>query len=136
MANVITVDELAAEVNRVLDRYSEVTYEELQRVTDRISKETVANLKATSPKDTGAYAKAWTSSRDPWLKRKGSYGRVAHVKAPHYRLTHLLEFGHDIVRGGRRVGRTAAQPHIAPASEKAVRDFERELLQGIEGIDI
>lgn len=59
---------------------------------------------------TGDYAKSWVETKNP-QKYKNKFSRIVHSRAPEYRLTHLLEFGHAKVNGGRVEGR----PHIAPA---------------------
>ncbi|WP_159446368.1 HK97 gp10 family phage protein [Acetoanaerobium noterae] len=89
------------------------------------AKETVKKLKASSPKNNGKYAKAWTfTPRNNGLSK--SY--VVHVKAPHYRLTHLLEYGHATRNGGR----VPARPHIATAEKEAIEEFTKKVVQGIE----
>ena len=124
MAN-LKVDELAAAVNDIMAEFQGLTQDALIEAVDATAQDVVSDLRNTSPKNTGAYAKGWTQT-----KLKGGrlqYSKVAYNR-PHYRLTHLLEYGHAKVNGGR----TAAQPHIAPAEEKAVRDFEKRLREGIE----
>jgi hypothetical protein len=54
--------------------------------------------------------------------------RIVHVKAPHYRLAHLLEYGHAKVGGGRVEGR----PHIRPAEEMVIREFMAEVEEAIK----
>lgn len=130
---IISPEQLAQEVDNILQRYSEITDLALKEATDKVAKATVAILKQTSPgigtpTGTGKYAKAWTQSRNPYLKGSGEYGKVMHVKAPHYRLTHLLEYGH----ASRSGGRVSAQPHIQPAAEQAIKEFEAELFRDIQ----
>lgn len=55
------------------------------------------------------YPKNWTVS-----KEKGSY--VVHNKKT-YRLAHLLNNGHRIIKNGRVVGQTKAKPHILSQEE-------------------
>lgn len=133
MANAIDPNNFADELIKVLMQYRDVTEEKFKAIADEVSKETRRQLKATSPKHKGAYkgtrvpgtyAKSWTYS----TKKSGkSYKKVIHVKEPEYRLTHLLEFGHARVQGGRVVGRVPAYPHIGKAEQRAIEEFERRL---------
>lgn len=123
MADVIRTDQLAAEVNAILEEYQGTVQEVLEEAVDATAKEVVSELKATSPKRTGAYASGWTQQKKTG-KRGRAYGRVAYNKT-HYR---LLEYGHATRNGGR----TTAQSHIAPAEQKAVENFERRLKEGIQ----
>ena len=49
----------------------------------------------------------------------------------HYRLTHLLEYGHAIARG---TGRTPAKPHIKAVDEMVQSDFVNRVVKGISEI--
>lgn len=42
-------------------------------------------------------------------------------------LPHLLEYGHAIVAGGRRVGQAKAFPHLQKAEQIAMNEYEKEL---------
>jgi len=116
MAN-INVDQLAAEIAKGLADYSQDVVEKIDVSSERVGKETVKTLKATSPKKTGKYAKSWTMSTEKAIGQPDL--RIIHVKAPHYRLAHLLEYGHAKVGGGRVEGK----PHIRPAEEEVIREF-------------
>lgn len=85
----------------------------------------VKELKATSPKGKAAkYAKSW--------KAKAQDGGYVIYNEKHYRLTHLLENGHDVVVSGKKVGRAKAYPHIKPAEEKGIKDFENKIRENTE----
>lgn len=128
----ISVDQLAAEVNRQLALFQGATDEVVAKSADDVAKMAVQQLKATSPQGTGDYAKSWRSEK---LKsRPHQYGRVIHAGDGEYRLTHLLEKGHDVVRGGKVVGHAPAYPHIADAEQKAIAEFEAEIRRGVEAI--
>lgn len=128
----IQIDQLAAAVNRQLAAFAGATDEIVQKATDDIARATVQQLKATSPKATGAYSRSWKSTK---LKSsRHEYSRVIHAGDGEYRLTHLLEKGHNVVRGGKVVGRAKAYPHIADAEQKAITDFEAEIRRKVEEI--
>jgi len=125
MAN-INIDQLAAEIAKGLAEYSQDVVEKVNVSSEKVGKAAVKKLKQTSPKKTGKYAKSWTMSTEKAIGQP--HKRIVHAKAPHYRLTHLLEHGHAKVGGGRVEGR----PHIGPAEEEVIREFTREVEEVIK----
>lgn len=98
---------------------------EVKAVTDKeiaaVAKESVAKLKSTSPRKSGAYARGWRVKKD----RDGS--AIVH-NATKYQLTHLLENGHVIKNKKGTYGRTNGIKHIEPVEQWA----NGELVQRIE----
>ena len=125
----IRVDKLASEVNRILEEYVDATDEVVKAAADKVAKEAVRELRESpdTPRRTGDYARGWTQKVT--ANRGRLYNRTVY-NAKHYRLTHLLEYGHALRQGGR----ARAYPHIAPVEAKAVADFERLVTGGIEKI--
>lgn len=82
----------------------------------------------------GAYAQSWTYGE--YETTKTSYGMVAYAQAPHYRLTHLLEYGHDVKRkkGGKVLGHAKAIQHIRPAQKEAEERWKTVFKEELEGI--
>ena len=117
----ISVDQLAAEIAKGLAEYSQDVVEKVNVSSEAVGKAAVKRLKQTSPKRYGKYAKSWTMTTEKAIGQP--HKRIVHAKAPHYRLTHLLEYGHAKVGGGRVEGR----PHIGPAEEMVIREFTREV---------
>lgn len=120
MAAGIDVDKLADELAAGLSEYSEEVTQKIKKTVDTVAKDTVKELKNTSPRRTGDYAKDWTTKtgyEDRRTKRKTVYNKS------HYQLTHLLEFGHAKRNGGR----VDAQSHIKAAEQKAAQQFEEAL---------
>ena len=122
----ISIDKLADELAKELSKYSQEVIEKVNISSDRVGKAAVKQLRQTSPKKTGKYAKSWTMSTEKEIGQP--HKRIIHAKAPHYRLTHLLEHGHAKVGGGRVEGR----PHIRPAEEEVIREFTREVEEVIK----
>lgn len=105
------------QLGEILDEYEEEVKETALKAIKQVAQETAKDLRNTSPKRTGEYARGWRSKSD------GEDGYVVYNStAP--QLTHLLENGHAKVKGGR----VAAREHIEPAQERA----EQELMTKIE----
>ena len=117
MAIKISADQLEITIQGELAAYSDEVAEDIRKKVKTVAKETVAALKATSPRDTGEYARGW-SYRVEFESREDIRMRIYNRTEP--QLTHLLEYGHDKVNGGRVEGR----PHIRPAEQEAEKKLE------------
>lgn len=112
MARKIRLQELEIEIVKELKDYSDEVAEGLKKSVKDVAKETVRTLKATSPRDTGEYARGWTSKVE-FESMEDIRVRISNRTKP--QLTHLLENGHATVNGDRVDGR----PHIRPAEQAA-----------------
>lgn len=120
----IPVDKLAEEIAKGLAEYSKEATEVTKAAVDKVSKEAVAELKSSSPKKTGAYARGWASKKsyeDTRSKRNSVYNKTKH------QITHLLEKGHAKRNGGR----VSAKVHIAPVDEKIQKNLETYIEKGL-----
>ena len=110
------MQKVSAIINRTLTTYSHEVEQKIRHASWEVGGEVARELRSTSPKRTGKYARSWTVDRH---KRNGIVVR----NASHYRLTHLLEYGHDIKHGNRVVGYSKERPHIGIAERKAIKRF-------------
>lgn len=124
MSKTVKPETFARAVNDYLEIYVEDIGEAVEEESNSIGKEAKEELKQTSPKRTGKYAKGWTVKKD---KKNKSYYTVKIHNKTDYQLTHLLEFGHA-TRNGKR---TKAIPHIRPVEEKYKEQFEKKLKERI-----
>lgn len=111
------------QISDLLNDYVAAVNKDVDEAARETAEEACATLKATSPVRKGKYKRGWKMK-----KLSGSYV----IYNTHYQLTHLLEHGHDIVSHGQKKGRTKAQPHVKPAKEKALQDFENKIKEKIE----
>lgn len=121
MAEVIKVDDLAGEIVLAVRTYTEEVGEAIEEAVKETAQALATDLRETSPKDTGEYAKGWTA-------RKEGPGRYVVYNKKKPQLTHLLEHGHAKAGGGRVEG----IPHIKPAEERHVPQLERKIAQILE----
>lgn len=113
MANKISIDDLAKTIESEVRNWTKDVVDDIDDIKKDITKNGVKQLRESSPKRTGDYAKNWTSQK---LKNGD---QVIYQKAPTYRLTHLLEKGHAKRNGGR----VAPKVHIAPVEEELVSNY-------------
>ena len=123
-------EELNTQLEQVLTIYSQDINERLREVTRESMKQLVKETKATAPRGrrSGTYRKHITAD---YKSLNGSARGIRgqdisatwYVKAPEYRLTHLLVYGHATRNGGR----TAANPFLHNAREKVVQEYEQKV---------
>ncbi len=121
MADVVKVDDLAGEIVLAVRTYTEEVGAAIEEAVKETARALAADLRETSPKKTGEYAKGWTA-------RKEGPGRYVVYNKKKPQLTHLLEHGHAKRGGGRVEGR----PHIKPAEDRHIPQFEKKVRQILE----
>jgi hypothetical protein len=121
-------DDIMSSLTEYSDDVAVRTRKAVDIVTREVSDEIKKHLSFNSR--TGNYIKSFrtkTLFEDKRNKRNTWY-----VKEPHYRLTHLLEFGH-INRNGTR---TRAFPHVQYGEEIAERRLPELIEKVLQGEDI
>lgn len=125
-AKKVTLDNFDKEIEKILEQYGDDVSENMDKITRSIGQKGAKLLrnesKAKIPND-DTYSSKWTTRTE----RKRMY-TVATVYSKVPGLPHLLEYGHALVNGGRKVGETSAFTHIKPVEEKMIRQFEREVM--------
>lgn len=117
------------DINDILAGYGDEIQQLVQEEAEKIAKEGVKELKATSPKNKrntahrGRYAKGWRVKKE---YKRGEVHCIIHNKTD-YQLTHLLEKSH-LKRNG---GKTKPIIHIKPVEEICVSKYLENVENGI-----
>ena len=127
---------LAKTINESLMAVGVAVDEDMQAVFDEVGKVAAKKLKATSPVNprgshSGRYAKGWTYESGKKAKNHKGSGVVRNKTDP--QLTHILEYGHPLVRNGKVVGNVDAIEHIRPVADWCAEAIEQKLSKKIGG---
>ena len=122
------INRVSNTIRATLNTYSRQIVEGVEKAADVTVKEMVKETKKR-PKgrySTGRYARAIASQvGDNTIYARS---RIWYVKAPRYRLTHLINNGHAI-RGG---GHYSGDKHVTKAADHAMTNFETRVREVIE----
>lgn len=127
----VMANELGDAIAGVLAEYSRDVQDKLRKIVDASMRELVATTRKTAPRrksGTGHYYKQIASKLT--LDTDSGYARTWYVKRPDYRLTHLLEFGHQKVNGGRVEGTHFLQKAVTQVTEEYLQQVEEALSGG------
>lgn len=122
----IQPENLADEVQKLLNEYGDVVNDALKEAIEETAKEAQQQLRS---KNMGR--KLWKKYPKGWsVQIKAGRLDVEGIvyNKDHYRLTHLLEFGHATRNGGR----TKAFPHIADVNAFAQKDVLERLREKLQ----
>lgn len=120
----ITPDKLAEAINEELTVYHESIIERLRAVTRERLAELVRKTRATAPVGKRGSFRKNIAGDFRGLKRGGrKVSATWYVKAPDYRLTHLLVYGHAKKDGGR----TKADPFLHNALDEVLTGYEHDV---------
>lgn len=128
MAKAVT--DIESAVKEVLKDYEKDVILATQLTIPKIAQEARRELKTTSPRRSGShrhYGQQWSYQNS---KSRIGITSVVFNKAPTYRLTHLLEYGHATRSGGR----TRAFPHIAKVNDWVQTTGIKQLEGALEAI--
>lgn len=129
MSQKVTPEDMTKVLNDILQDYVKEVKDAYGNVGKEVAELGVQALHQDSPKRSGEYARTWT-----YKEEKGFMGYPTYTiyNEKNYRLTHLLEYGHVVRNGTKRVvGEAKANPHIKDVEDK-IKDilplfFEQEL---------
>lgn len=134
MAKKVTVDNLADEVSKILDEYTEDIQENIEIINRKIGQKGAQALRNESKEKFNSqgnkykYAKGWTYTTE--------HTRLYTVVTIHNKsqagLAHLLEFGHVSANGYGRNYQTdkapvAGRAHIEPVEQELILSYENEV---------
>lgn len=123
----ITIDGLADAINEELKLYKSDVNDKVKASVRKNMRAMVQETKAQRFKqDTGDYRKAIASKTIS--NTVNEVTMMWYVKSPHYRLSHLLEYGHATRNGGR----TIAYGFIGKAEKTAVTNFEKDIMEALK----
>lgn len=123
MSKNVKIEDLSDAIGKELEIYDRDITQKIKRQAVRSIKQCVETTKLTAPvgKRTKHYRDdiAWRTLEDTYRKTVVQW----YVKAPNYRLSHLLNNGHATKNGGRVEGTN----FITRAHDETVRDYEKEI---------
>ena len=126
MSKNIQATALADALANELTLYAKEVEEGVEAAGEKSIKKLVKLTRATAPVGhRGSFKRHITSTK----KKAGRMIKfIWHVKAPDYRLTHLLVHGHATKDGGR----TKGDPFLKNALDQVLPEYEREIKEAIE----
>lgn len=126
---VINSSRFAAHVGGLLKDYEQDIGMACYEVINEVTSNAVAKLKTAGSFKGRKFRKAWT--RTVKQHTSGYVEAYVHLKKPYYRIGHLLEHGHAIVTGGRKVGDATAFRFIKPVANEAEEEYTRKMIDMI-----
>lgn len=100
-------------------------------ITNQKAEELKTAIKNNSPvswkktKRRGKYKRSWKIKTTK--NTFSEYEKTVYSGGSEYRLTHLLENGHKIIKNGKSVGTSPSKMHIAPVAEKIKSEYYSEI---------
>ena len=117
---------LSQAMKGILTDYTDDVVKVVTEVISEVAEESANELHSAGTFQGHKYRAGWTSE----VEQRRLYNSATVYNKKHYRLTHLLEYGHATRNGGR----TRAFEHIAPINEEAQEKAVKKLKEDIEAL--
>lgn len=122
----ISVDKLASVIASELESYRESTNSNVKEAVKEVAKESAQIVKSHVPSKWSNKYKSQIKASSPTVV-KNQYTSYIYMYGEDYRIAHLLEHGHALVRGGRTVGQAKAFPHFIYGDEYAQDELPKRI---------
>jgi len=127
----VTSNDFGKAMLDLLNEYDDEIYEDVVQTSKDVASQALMAVKGASPRNTGAYAAGWGKNT---LNNKNARYYVVRIRnKDHYRLTHLLNFGHNFKSYGKVWGKYRGDNHITKTELEFKRRFAVELKTKIKG---
>lgn len=121
------INNLADAIMDAMQEYTAEVEGAIPEIVDDTADTLVNQIRSNTPRRTGTYTKGWTSRKlGERTRSKEGYAKLV-CNPKRYSLTHLLEHGHAKRSGGR----VAGKPHIGPACDHVLPDFEKRIEEAV-----
>lgn len=117
-------ESVEAQLHRILTEFVDDEEKKIEKITQRVAKETAQQLKGSSPKESGGYAPGWRVQNTGVVGSGSSYTVYNSAKPG---LTHLLEKGHVLMNQYGNYGRVGARVHIKPMEQAGIQSYIAKL---------
>lgn len=124
----IGVDGLSDALKDVLNDYKKVVVDGQKKSAKDAMDQLVKDTRETAPVRTGKYKRHITSKKNYENSEGAEY--LWYVKSPSYRLSHLLEFGHQTRSGGRTKATHFIENALNPIAEMYLKKLEDIIKNG------
>ena len=125
----VKVDALASAIEMEMKLYDQTVTDEIKKTAQEVASDCAKEIQQaarTSFKGRGKYAKGWTAKT---MYESKNDIRIVVYNSKEPQITHLLEYGHAKVNGGRVQG----HPHIRPAAQEAEKEMMQKAKVAIKG---
>lgn len=126
MATKIKPGELGAALQRELELYTEEATKRVNAAGKESAERLVKLTKASAPRLTGSFRRNIAVKEE--ARTNGAKAFIWHVKAPDYRITHLLVHGH----ANRDGSRTPGFPFLSNALGTVLSEYENAVKEALK----